>query len=184
MAEDQGDDWHNAVDERLVNLNSAQGTTDIELAQVEKKLSEIDDILRGDPQNKLDGLIPDINYLKNEVNKFNRIFDKDYLGHGGLQSFITYLYDQEQVRDRQAGYRWGFVNSVTATFGTIIVSIVGLIGYLIINWGAVSMFWNRLNKEGPLEQKIEAAKHPKPKHRHYVIRERSDASASDDPVPQ
>ncbi len=170
MNEDRRDDWHNSVDERLVNLNSAQGTTDLAIANIERQLSEIDDILRGDLTNKIDGVVPDLNHLKSEINKFNRIFEKDYLGHGGLISFITFLHDQELSRNKQAGYRWGFLNSVTAAFGAITVSIVGLIGYLIINWGAVSAFWNRVNKPSSFQQQIEDARGPKVTHHHYRIR--------------
>ncbi len=159
MAEDRRDDWHNSVDERLVNLNSAQSTTDMELAKIERQLTEIDDILRGDKQNKIDGLIPDNNFLKKEINKFNQIFNKDYLNHGGLVSFITYIHDREKDRqenERESrGYKWGF-------WGVILAAVIGAAAVILTNKEQIEKWWAH-PKLAPLEQTIEKAKHPKGK---------------------
>jgi hypothetical protein len=112
-------------------------TTDIELANIEKEQTRMDRILRGDPEEKLSGLIAELHQAQNEINKFNRAFDKDYLGHGGLVSFITYLHDQEKARDLQSGYRWGFLNTATITIGSVLCAILALAGTIFLNWDSI-----------------------------------------------
>src|ERR1700733_9048122 len=108
MTDDRRDDWHNSVDARLVNLTSAQKSADIDLERLKRSSSRDDKILRGDPEHNIEGMIEAVNHLKNEVNKFNRIFDKDYAGHGGLASFITYLFNQEKHREKESDQRSGY----------------------------------------------------------------------------
>lgn len=130
MADDRRDDWHNSVDERLVNLTSAQKSADVDLDKLRNDWEEIDLILRGDPTNNTEGLIESVNSLLKEINKFNRIFDKDYLGHGGLVSFITFVYERERERYEEKresrGYKWGF-------WGVILSAVIGAAALLLTN---------------------------------------------------
>ncbi len=159
MEGDRRDDWHNSVDERLVNLTSAQKSADIDLQKLRRNSEKNDLILRGDPARNKEGLIEAVNLLRNEINKFNRIFDKDYLGHGGLVSFITYVYDRERERDEarkeSRGYKWGF-------WGTILAAAIGAAAIVLTNRDQIEKWWTR-PKLAPLEQTIERAKHPRGK---------------------
>lgn len=157
--------WIGSVDERLVNLNSAQKSADIDLHKIQKQQDKIDKILRGDPERNLESLIEAVNHLKNEVNKFNRIFDKDYLGHGGLQSFITFVYHemktQKKEKELSAGYKWGF-------WTAMLVAVIGLAGLVLTNKDKIAQ-WLPKNHPTALDMKLENAKHPRSHHRRVIV---------------
>jgi hypothetical protein len=157
LGDDRRDDWHNSVEERLVNLNSAQGTTDLAISGIEKQLSEIDNILRGEPANNIESLVENVNALKTDMRKVNRVFfDKDYLGHGDGVSFLIFLYNQEKTRqkesDARSGYKWGFWTAV-------VVAVIGLAGLVITNKDQIEKWWPH-DHPAPLEAAIEKAKRP------------------------
>lgn len=161
------DDWHNSVDARLVNLTSAQKSADVDLERIHRELAKLDRILRGDPSRDIQGIVEGLNRLGSEINKFNRIFDKDYLGHGGLVSFITFVYERERERweskRESRGYKWGF-------WGMILAAVIGAVALILTNKDQIEKWWKHPHL-APLETKIERAKHPKARHRHVVIRE-------------
>jgi hypothetical protein len=163
--DERRDDWRNSVDARLVNLTSAQKSADIDIERLKRTAFRDDKIMRGDPENNLPGLIETMNHLANEINKFNRIFDKDYLGHGGLVSFITYIYNQE--RDRQkaqelnTGYKWGF-------WGLIAAAVIAAAAVLITNRDQLAK-WLPKYHPAPLEAKIDRARHPRNRYHHYTV---------------
>jgi hypothetical protein len=49
------DDWCNGVDKKLVDLTSAQRSTDDELDELDLKYDSLDKIMRGDPENDIIG---------------------------------------------------------------------------------------------------------------------------------
>ncbi len=49
--EERRDDWRNGVDKKLVDLTSAQRSTDDELDDLDLKYDVLDKIMRGDPEN-------------------------------------------------------------------------------------------------------------------------------------
>lgn len=87
---------------------------DFDLERVQRELKKLDKIIRGDPERDKRGMIETLNHLENEINKFNRIFDKDYLGQGGLVSFVTYLYNKEKGLTESQNYKWPFWATVLA----------------------------------------------------------------------
>jgi hypothetical protein len=157
--------WIASVDERLVNLNSAQKSADTDLHKLKKQQEKVDKILRGDPERNLESLIEAVNHLKNEVNKFNRIFDKDYLGHGGLQSFITYVYNELKKRDKAqeltTGYKWGF-------WGMVVAAVIGAVALFMTQKDQLEK-WLPKNHPTVLDMKLENAKHPRSHRRRVVV---------------
>lgn len=87
---------------------------DFDIERIQRELKKLDKIIRGDPERDKRGMIETLNHLENEINKFNRIFDKDYLGQGGLVSFITYIYNKEKGLGESRNYRWPFWATVLA----------------------------------------------------------------------
>jgi hypothetical protein len=166
VSDDRRQDWNNSVEKRLVDLNSAQLTGDTELSKLRRESIKTDKILRGDPTRNIKGLIEAINHLETEVTKFNRIFDKDYLGHGGLQSFVTYVYNQlkagEEFRQQGRGYKWAFWTAV-------LVAVIGLAGLVLTNKDQIEKWFPKYHATG-LDAKIEKAKHPKSPHKVFVTR--------------
>ncbi len=159
MDGDRREDWNNSVEKRLVDLNSAQLSSDTEQAKLRRKLDRHDLMLRGDPINNKKGLIEQANHLENEINKFNQIFNKDYLNHGGLISFITYVYNREKEREEakkeSRGYKWAF-------WTVVVGAVIGLAGLVITNKEQIEKWWAQ-PKLAPLEQEIERSKHPRGK---------------------
>ncbi len=158
MADDRRDDWHNSVDERLVNLTSAQKSADADLDKLRDDWEELDLILRGDPTSDTEGLIEAVNSLRNEINKFNRIFDKDYSGHGGLVAFITYVHDREKDRQEERresrGYKWAF-------WGLIASALIGAAMIALTSRDQIEKWWARPVRYEPsaeLRKEIEADK--------------------------
>lgn len=168
------DEWSKSVDERLVNLTSAQKSADVDLHRFKKDMERLDRILRGDPVRDVEGLTETVNYLAREARKFNAMFDKDYLGHGGLASFITYVYndikDQKKNRESVSSYKWAFWTATLAAF-------IGLAGLILTNRDQF-IKWLPQNHPTPLDVKIEAVRHPKSHHRHITIKE-----TDSEPIP-
>lgn len=181
MDGDRREDWNNSVEKRLVDLNSAQLSSDAEQIKLRRKSDLHDLILRGDPGRNKEGIIEAVNLLRNEINKFNRIFDKDYLGHGGLVSFITFVYEREKERDEarreNRGYMWGF-------WGVILAALIGAAAVVLTNKEQIEKWWAH-RKLAPFERQIEKAKHPKGKKivRVRVIKEDPPDDSVSDSVP-
>lgn len=125
--------WRNTVDERLVNLNAAQKTADDDLDELRLELAKVDRILRGDPEESKEGIAQSLDRLQAEINKFNRIFEKDHLGNGGLREDISYLMDDRRRHDRREDNAWKFVTAICVQF-------LILIGLLIVNWDHIQEF--------------------------------------------
>lgn len=67
MNGDRRGDWEAEVDDRLVNLTSAQRSTDKELDDLDLKYEAIDKVIRGDPEQDTDGIIARIHNLENAI---------------------------------------------------------------------------------------------------------------------
>jgi hypothetical protein len=126
-------EWRNSVDERLVNLVSSQKTTDDDLDEIRVEQAKFDRVLRGDPEENREGMAQSLDRLQAEVTKFNRIFDKDHLGNGGLREDISYLMDDRRRHERREDNAWKFVTAICVQF-------LILIGLLIVNWDRIQEF--------------------------------------------
>ncbi len=140
LMENRRDDWHNSVDERLVNLTSAQKSADANFVEIEKDLADVqrehsrlDRILRGDPETNLEGLILTIHMLRNDVQKFNNVLYPDSTGHGGLLKDIESLIQKRGRSEKREGYFWAFLTAVSVQF-------LILIGLVIINWDRIGEY--------------------------------------------
>ena len=125
--------WRERVDERLVNLNAAQKTADGELDEIQEKLGQVDRIIRGDPEEKLEGLFEMLHHLQNEINKFNALFNPDIHGNGGLRNDINSLLDKRRRSETREGYIWKFVTA-------LVVQFLILIGLCVVNWDRIQWF--------------------------------------------
>ena len=134
---DRRGDWQNSVDASLVNLNSAQKSADANLTEIETELAEVqteqirlDRILRGDPEDNLDGLIATMRILQKDVARFNSILDPDHTGHGGLLKDIEQLLGKRERWIKREGYLWTFLTAV-------VVQALILAGLVIVNWNDI-----------------------------------------------
>lgn len=130
-----------------------------EIGGIHKTLSEIDALLRGDPERDTDGAIARLHQLENSLNLLKAVILRDAAGGRGLIGRVEAL----ESGERGADNRWKFATAV-------VVAILSLFGLLLTNWERLEAFLNKQRKLDPLERMIQNAKHPKAKRRHIVIR--------------
>jgi uncharacterized protein HemX len=158
--DERGGDWHRGVDENLASLNAGQRVWEREIDHLHKALSEIDTLLRGDPDRDTDGVIARLHQLENAINLLRAIILKDAAGGRGLVSRVEAL----ETGERSSDNRWKFATAV-------VVAVLSFAGLLLTNWDRLEGFLNSHRKMDPLEKMIEKAKHPKARRRHVVIRQ-------------
>lgn len=103
------EDWRNGVDKKLVDLTSAQRSTDDELDELDLKYDVLDKIMRGDPENDIIGFHERLHTVETGVREL-------------LAEKVTSKLSDTAVQ----GVKW---QSVT----TIIVSIIGLLSFILPN---------------------------------------------------
>lgn len=157
--DERREDWHRGVDENLASLNAGQRVWEREFNLIHKSLSEIDTLLRGDPERDTDGAIARLHQLENSLNLLKAVILKDVVGGRGLIGRVEALESGERGSDN----RWKFATAVA-------VAILSLLGLLLTNWDRLETFLNKQRKLDPLERMIQNVKHPKGKRRHIVIR--------------
>lgn len=133
MENDRREDWRNSVNDRLVSLTSAQKTTDDELDEIQEKLREIDHILRGYPDEDLEGLIASRDKLATQVLKFNALLMPDIHGHGGVVNDLNEVLQNRTAREKRADHFWKFATAV-------VVQFLILIGLLVVNWDRIQEY--------------------------------------------
>lgn len=146
--DERRDDWRSGVDRSLVSLNAAQRVTDQQLDDLDIKYDSIDRALRGDPQEDTDGFLARLHHVEN-----------------GIQEIRAELIKLRISDVEVKGFRWEFLTKVT-------VQILILLGLLLMGWEKVEDLVKRVlnQKESPLEEKIDQAKHPKSQKKIYRIR--------------
>ena len=135
--DERRDDWKNGVDKKLVDLTSAQRSTDDELDDLGLKYGSLDRILRGDPENDISGFQERLHNVEN-----------------GLQELRA-----EKVKFKVAdtaiqGFKWNFW---TVFLSAIIPSLIAL----AFQWRSISGYLEKQEAKDPLERSIERAKHKK-----------------------
>lgn len=157
--DERREDWRQGVDENLASLNAGQRVWEREVNLIHKSLSEIDTLLRGDPERDTDGAIARLHQLENSLNLLRAVILRDAAGGKGLIGRVESL----ESGERGADNRWKFATAVA-------IAILSLFGLLLTNWDRLEGFLNRHRKADSLERIIENAKHPKTRHRHIIIR--------------
>lgn len=157
--DERRDDWHHGVDENLASLNTGQRVNDRAIKILEVSLRSTDKLLRGDPEKDTAGLIARLHDIETQLAKMNAVIFVDSTGKRGLVHEVEAL----STGERTAEQRWKFATA-------IVVAILSLLGLLITNWDRISAYLGHA-KLDPLDQAIESARHPKPKHRHYIIKD-------------
>lgn len=158
--DDRRDDWKHGVDENLASLNAGLRVWERELVIIRKLLGEFDSLLRGNPEKDTDGMIARLHMQENDINLLKAVLLKDKAGNKGLVGRVEVL----ERGERTSEHRWKFATAV-------VVAVLSLLGLLITNWGSISAFLNKPPSD-PLEIALEGARNPRPRYRHYTIRER------------
>ncbi len=137
------DDWRTAVDESLITLKTAQRVTDDQLDDLELKYEAIDKVIRGDLESETDGFAERLHALEDDLRERRSTQVKGQIA---------------DVEIRKS--KWEFAREITKQ---VLIAAVALI--LGFRWDRLEALILKIihQKPAPLEQQIEAAKHPKGK---------------------
>jgi len=142
--DERRDDWKNSVDKKLVDLTSAQRSTDDELDDLDIKYNALDRIIRGDPENDISGFQERLHNVEN-----------------GLQDLRAEKVKFTVADTTVQGFKWNFW---TVFLSALIPSLLAL----ALNWKGISGYLEKQDRD-PVDQAIESAKHRHVKR--YVIHE-------------
>lgn len=156
MREERRDDWANNVDKKIVDLTSAQRTTDDLLEDLDANYAAIDRVLRGDPEKETDGLIGRLHHLEDTVNELKRVLVVDETGEKGL------LHDVKVLKESRED-KWTKWKNITAVLVALLMS--GFFGHF---WQNIYDYLSKKDTD-PIDQAIEKAKHKRT--RRIVVRE-------------
>lgn len=129
------------------------------------ELVKIDRALRGDPEENKEGMAQSLDRLQAEIQKFNRIFDKDHLGNGGLLEDIRYLMDDRKRHERREDNAWKFVTAIC-------VQSLILFGLLIVNWDHIQEFivlHEHIYQAAAIEKDTKKRKAARARHKHKAV---------------
>lgn len=150
--------WREKVNHEQVSLMTGHQVLDGRLDVLEEKLGELDDVLRGNAKEELEGLLAQVHTLEVVVARLNAVIFMDSTGKKGLQHDVQVLQSGELTQEQ----RWKF-------WTAIVVAIISFAGLLLTNWDRLSGFLTMQGKTSELEQIVDHATHPKVKHRRYKI---------------
>jgi hypothetical protein len=121
--DERRDDWRHGVDENLAGLNAGQRVWDQELASIQKIVTGLDEMLRGDPLRETSGLVARLELIEHDLAKINAVLFVDPTGKRGLVHEVEVLTSAE----RTASERWRFATAV-------VVALLSLAGLILTNW--------------------------------------------------
>ena len=150
--DDRRDDWRRGVDENLASLNASQRVWDRELEAIHKIVAEFDSILRGNTENETDGMISRLHHQETQILYLKAIIQADRAGGKGLVTRVYELERGDQKAERRLKVWLAIISLVSVAIGALIANSDRLAAYL-------------KRPAAPLEQAIEAAKHPRGKKR-------------------
>jgi hypothetical protein len=117
------DDWQHGVDENLAGLNAGQRIWEQEIQTIEKTITGLDELLRGDPARETSGILARLEQVERDLSKINAVLFVDPTGKKGLVHEVDVL----TSRERTSSERWRFATAV-------IVAIISLAGLIVTNW--------------------------------------------------
>lgn len=164
--------WRDQVNDRLASHTASEVVQNDRLDASDEKLERVLTLLEGVAEDRNDnGLKGDIKELIIAVNRLNSVLSLDITGNPGFDRTgnpgylkkIDALWNKHDVEIRSQGYRWKFWTAVAGLVAAILTA-------LITNLDKIEKLWTKKDQD-PLHQMMEKVKHPKPRQRHYPLRE-------------
>jgi len=136
--DDRRDDWRNGVDKKLVDLTSAQRSTDDELDDLGLKYDSLDRILRGDPETDISGFQERLHNVEN-----------------GLQELRAEKVKSKLADTTVQGFKWQF-------WGIILAAAFTALG-AYFSRNQIEALMDRPSTD-PIQRREEEIENPKPHH--------------------
>lgn len=123
----------NRIDERLVDLTTAQKVTNDHLDTIDETLDALDRTIRGDYEKDHDGLVARFKELEHSVSQLNAVVFQDSTGKKGLIATVDGLVSgkMEKVERRQHKV-------------SIIIAIITSSALVLTNLDKIGSFWKTL----------------------------------------
>lgn len=120
----------NRIDERLVDLTTAQKVTNDHLDSIDETLDILDRTIRGDYEKDHDGLVARFKELEHAVSQLNAVIFQDSTGQKGLVATVDALVSgkMEKVERRQHKV-------------SIIIAIITSSALVLTNLDKIGTFW-------------------------------------------
>lgn len=142
------------------------------IERLEDIVRDLDETLRGDRRKKLIGLLAEQDRMDLELRKLNAVVFTDSTGRRGIAHDVDVLMERRSGKDRRFEFIWKY-------WIPLALSAVALAITVTINWDKIQA---RLPKyhPGPLEAKIDSARHPRSPKKIYRVRHVQEEVHSDD----
>lgn len=145
------EEWHKNVEEHLLR--------DL-VEDCQERLKDHDVILNGERGKT--GLIAEYDRHDEKLTRLYAVIFQDSTGQKGLLHDVDSLMGRKSNREKTSERKWDFWKSIL-----VAMIMSGAMTTLINQWPAIKKMFP---KPGPLEQKIEQARHPKSKKKIFRYR--------------
>lgn len=146
------------------------------LERVEDVVQELDVSLRGDRRRKIIGLLADWDRHDEALRRLNAVVLGDAAGSKGMAHDVDLLMDRRSGKERRSDFIWK--NWIPTLLALLALGLT-----ILTNWDQIKQRFPT-DHPGPLEKKIEQAKHPKGKTLykvHHVPAEAPSESTKESP---
>ena len=128
------------------------------IERLEHLVEELLDIVNGNRHRKIVGLASEQDRMDLELRKINAVLFQDPTGQKGLLHDVDFLMGRRKYDNQSRELKWKLATE-------IVIKILALVGILLLGWDKMEGLYKKLlnQKQSPLEERIEQAKHPKGK---------------------
>ncbi len=128
---------------------------DARLERLEDLVHDLDESLRGDRRRRIVGLLAEHTRIEDLVTKLNAVVFMDSTGKHGLAHDVDVLMGRQTGADRRSEFRWKYWIPTLLAILAMTVTILTNLDKIRQNLPT--------DHPGPLEKKIEQARHPRGK---------------------
>lgn len=139
------------------------------LERLEHKVQELLDIVHGNRYKKIVGLESDVDRMDSDIRKLNAVMFMDSTGKHGVAHDVEVLMGRQAGVDRRSEFRWKY-------WMPTLLALLALTVTVLTNLEKIRSNFPKYHP-GPLELKIDQAKHPKGKK---IVRYRTVPVPSED----
>lgn len=160
MGDQENPEWRDRVDsivlyDRLEDLRAR-------VKELERVMSGGKDSLRSEYRRHDQDLV-----------RINAVLFQDPTGQKGLLHDVDVLMGRRREKDESRGFKWQF-------WGVILAATIGALAGILPNLARIKKTLTRI---GPLERKIDQARHPHSPHKLYRVRHVQESPVSDSGTP-
>ncbi len=119
--------WREKIDERILILTTSLNGINDQIDEIQERLKDIDDILRGDAKQDIGGLMQRLHLVETKVSSISAAIFADMHGRGGLVNDVADLKEGRLDLREEASNKWKFWTAV-------VVACITTTGFLIKMW--------------------------------------------------